>query len=408
MGSENQKDKEKLFSENIDNLLAGSKPGPDTSIGEDERESLAFAGKMIDSTPVPSPVFESRLKSKLLQKLAEREEKQKTQWVWGFIPRQPAMQAAVSALALVVIAGAAVLVSHLNQRETLVTSLRTTSTTTATATTMTSATTSTTAAMVSAPSSGESVPGAQNTLQVDAYLSNSKTTFTPGEAVQLIVSLKNTTAEPVTLEQFPPMLSIMQAETRQPVRTFESGKVSKTLMPRESIIFQIYWDELDDSRRPVTGEFYIELEDADYFGKALKLTLTSPVTFSIQTGAGNIGSAYETVIINQSVTVNGITVILQNLHLSANGAVMTAYVSAPPDYNKNPGSRNFAAFASYYLDSGWVKYAGLSTVGYHPADMKHTWYLPEAIPPDTRELLFVVTSIGSWEGPWQFTIQLGQ
>ena len=67
-------------SQGVTYLLEGNKPAPDASMEEDERESLNFASKMITSAPKPNPVFEARLKSKLIQKLAEDEEKKRS-WI---------------------------------------------------------------------------------------------------------------------------------------------------------------------------------------------------------------------------------------------------------------------------------------------------------------------------------------
>jgi signal transduction histidine kinase len=36
--------------------------------------------------------------------------------------------------------------------------------------------------------------------------------------------------------------------------------------------------------------------------------------------------------------------------------------------------------------------------------MNHTWHIPEPLPQGTSEVTFIINSVGSWVGPWQFNI----
>ena len=180
-------------------------------------------------------------------------------------------------------------------------------------------------------------------------------------------------------------------------------------MPNEIARFTVSWDQRDDAGRYVDGGgYYLELEDIDYGGQATKLTLTNPVTFDIQPTVYDIGEIYKTIDLDQSQTVGGITVTLQALELSDRGARLSALISPLPDYNQNRQSKDYAAFATYYIDRGWVKNAGLSSVEFSSSGMKHTWYLIGPIPQETSELLFIIMNTGRWEGPWQFKITLKQ
>ena len=362
MGREYKKDVEKLFSEKVDRLITGEELKTDAEMGEDIRSAVDFARKMLSATPKPSVGFEAHLKAKLLQKLAEDEVAEKG-WLWRLIPHQPVWQA-VAALVCVIIVGVAVWGSGvLNPSEPVITS---------------------------------------NVLRVDA--DTNKAAYAPGETVKVEVTLKNVTSEPFKIEQFPPILSLMQTESRQPVFTFNAGEASKTLLPGEVARFSVLWDQRDDTRRYVPGGgYYLELEDIGLRGQAIKLTLTKPVSFDIQTAVHDIGEIYKSIYLSQSQTVEGITVVLQKLELSSQGARLTAIISAPPDYNQ---ATDYRAFATYYLDRGWIKNAGLSSVKYYREEMVHTWYFTEPIPQETGELLFVIMSTGKWEGPWQFLIPL--
>lgn len=370
MARENQKEKEKLFSEKIDVLMAGGELKTDASAGEDVSSALDFARKMIAATPEPSPAFEARLRAKLLQKLAENKAKEKS-WVWRLFPRQPVWQA-VAATVLVVMVGVVVWVSGvLNPSE---------------------------------PAEPSKPLIVSNILKVEA--DTDKNAYLPGETVKIEVALENVTSGPLKLEQFPPILSVMETKSRQPVFTFGAGEDSKTLMPGEVATFAVSWNQRDEAGRRVAGDYYIELEDVNSGSQAIKLTFSKPVTFSVPAAGGNIGKIYRTVSLNQSQTVNGITVALQKLELADKGSRLTAIISAPPDYNQNRRTGDYSALAFYYFDRGWANDAGLSSVEYSRAEMKHTWYLTEPISKETEELFFIIMNIGKWEGPWQFTIPL--
>ena len=371
MGREH--DVEKLFSEQLDRLLAGEDLKADAEIGDDMRAALDFARKMITVTPKPSPSFEGQLKTRLLHKLDEtREETRREErgWLWRLVPRQPVWRAVAVSL-LVIVIGIGIWAS-------------------------------------SALLPSEPVITSNLYLQVEA--STNKASYAPGEPVRVEVALKNITGEPLTVEQFPPILSLMQSESRQPVFTFAAGENSRTLAAGEVAEFAVAWDQRDDSGRyAAAGSYYLELEDMYYAGQAVKFDFMVPVSFSIVTsGDGITGQIEETFRPGQSQTVNGITVVLESLELSRQGARITAMVTSRPDFNRSRPADDYAAFATYYLDRGWMRNAGMSSVEYASGGMAHVWYITEPVPLEASELLFVIANIGEWEGPWQFRVSLGR
>jgi hypothetical protein len=107
------------------------------------------------------------------------------------------------------------------------------------------------------------------------------------------------------------------------------------------------------------------------------------------------------------VTAAGITVTLEQLNLTEKGAYISAFISPPPSYNYR-ADMDYTAFATYYIDNGWIKFGGLSSYEKSRDGMEHVWYFNEPIPPEAQELLIIITNIGEWEGPWEFHITLGQ
>ncbi|MDO8490459.1 MAG: hypothetical protein Q7T04_00405, partial [Dehalococcoidia bacterium] len=231
MTSENEL--ERRFSENIDRLLAGEAVEADPSVADDTRTAQAFAQKMIALRGSPSAQFQAQLKARLLNTL-NAESARRPAWYERVWPRRGGWQVAI-ALALLMVVIGIVGVRTLYQ-----------------------------------PPVPVQVAGAYFAISAKT----DEPVYRPGEQVRISVTMKNVTPEPIEMEQFPPILSLMRAETRQPVYTFIQGKAAHTLAPEQSVTFQVIWDQRDDKgRMSPAGAYYLELEDLDYQGQSLKLDL---------------------------------------------------------------------------------------------------------------------------------------
>lgn len=253
-----ERDVERLFSDKIDRLAAGNESKMDQAAEERMGPELDFARKMIALGPEPSAQFKTDLKSRLLRKLAEQEAealiKDRRNWLHALLPRQRAWQMA-AAMLFVVVAGGILWGTGILRPET-------------------------------APP-----PGTVLTVQA----STNKTDYRPGEPVKIDVVLKNVTSEPFTMKQFPPILSLMQTETKQPVYTFAGGKSDRTLAPGESAEFVVNWNQVDDRGNPAPGgEYYLELEDLDSPVGSVRLNFTKPVHFDILRGTSSSGEIQKT------------------------------------------------------------------------------------------------------------------
>ena len=86
------------------------------------------------------------------------------------------------------------------------------------------------------------------------------------------------------MEDFPPILSVMREDTRQPVYTFSAGTATRTLSPNSVATYTYTWKQLDYEGNALTGKYYIELEDLEYNGVPVQLNLNNPVKFEILSG----------------------------------------------------------------------------------------------------------------------------
>jgi hypothetical protein len=262
-----EKDTAKKFSEYLDRILAGKEIPVDPSLDPELRDALDFARKMAALGATPSAEFRARLKASLLQKLADREAlKEKTGSFWDVFRRHPVWQGAIAALLVIIV------ISIVWRAGFFQPSISEPAPTTTLTTTTTAKATVTATAAAPVPS--------QATL-VSVAASTDKATYRPGETVSIEVDMKNVTGAPLTLEDLPPILSLMQAETGEPVYTFTAGSEVRKLAPDEVIRFAYTWNQVDFSGQPVTGRYYIELEDLEYQGRPIQMNLGQPVRFEI-------------------------------------------------------------------------------------------------------------------------------
>lgn len=232
----------------------------------------------------------------------------------------------------------------------------------------------------------------------------------PGEAVNIRLSFKNVTTQPFLVDPFPPELRIMRASPYdEPVRVFPAGIASRSLNPSEVADYSVVWDQLDNQGQQVDyGYYYLQLGYVrSESGGTMTLWFTGKRLLILPAG----GAMEKTVTVNQSQTVNGITITLERVELTTAGMNIYAF-NTPPGY-KLPQGPNLAppefmilhAEAEYSIDGGVTKQAEPSGISFLDDGMRHSWNMGP-VPKTARELTFIITKLGDWEGPWKFIIQL--
>jgi hypothetical protein len=288
---------EKIFSEQLDQMLGGQEIRLTEQAEADLRTALEFARKMTSLRASPSSVFAARLREKLIANLAAQETP-KQGWLTRLISQQPIWQAAAGVIIVLIFASILWITgvfdfkpSEITHSPTPVASTSTTTTTTSpqttssttqtaaptTTMTMTSTTTTqTTKPTVTTPPSTISLP------KILVNAATNKTSYLLGEPVIIEVTLQNAGNEFIKIEQYPPILSLMQTETRQPIYTFNAGTGTANLPPNTTTSFQLIWNQQDAGGGTISpGSYYLELEDLDYQGQAVKLTLSQSVQFNV-------------------------------------------------------------------------------------------------------------------------------
>jgi len=275
-----EEEQKKAFLENLDRMLGGGSVKDDPALDDDLKSALRTAGQLQQLGLTPSEEFKGELKAKLLQKLYEKEKQtgEKQGWFWRWIPRQAAWQA-VSAVALIlVVVGImwGVGVFRPSTKAVSENAAQTGSVAGVAQPTTPPMATTTVPRATSAPDYGAA-------SGIAASAVTDKTAYASGEDVKVRVSLKNTSTGAITIDHFPPILSLMRADTKQPVYTFAAGTVTRTIAAGETVNFTIDWGQEDSRGMPVAvGSYYVELEDVNSGGQTLQLKLATPPFFIIQ------------------------------------------------------------------------------------------------------------------------------
>ncbi len=284
-------EEERLFSENVDRLLAGEEMKTGTEMENDLLTALDFARKITDLRTAPSPRFQAYLKARLLQKMTEREAESRQGWFWKLIPREPVWQA-LAVLAIMVVVGSVLWGTLFRPSPPSVVYVPTPPAVTSAPPPTTAAPTAAPAPPPSSPAapattapasppSTASVPVQNNYLAAEA--STDKPSYRLGETVKIHMVWQNVTSMNLTINEFPPIESLMEKASGQPVYTFAAGKNSLTLAPGQNADYTLTWDQLDNNGRHVSpGNYYLELEEMYYQGRSVPIKLTSPVNFIIE------------------------------------------------------------------------------------------------------------------------------
>jgi hypothetical protein len=268
-----EKETEKKFAEYLDRILAGEEIKAGPAMDEELRAALDFARKMKGLGAKPAAQYQTRLKASLLQKLEEREAQKKAarDSFWNIFRSHPVWQGAAAVLAVIILLSiiwrAGFFQPPIPVAAPAATAQPAPVTTAALATKTPAATT---AAMAS------------TVIPVNIEAKTDKSVYQSGEEVKIELAMRNITRGQLTVTDFPPILSLMDENTKQPVYTFTAGKQTIMLAPNDAATYTYTWKQVNFNGQPVSGSYYIELEDLEYNGNTVKLNLAQPVQFVVR------------------------------------------------------------------------------------------------------------------------------
>lgn len=238
-------------------------------------------------------------------------------------------------------------------------------------------------------------PSTDISILAEPHANTDKDSYTTGEDVIIEVSLKNVNPYQVKIDPFPPTTEIEHRKHSpgdKPVRSFTPGTGIRALGPGQVATYTLTWDQCDENGQQVDYGYY-----------TFRIIMGST-----EFGFGSVpilpreGVIERTIEVNESQTVNGVTVTLKRVALSFEEAIFYASSKLPEGYLP---SRDNAA-AEYQLDDGPMKNAGTAGFYFFEDRIDYAWGQLDPVVKSTKELNLVISRVGDWEGPWEFHVPL--
>lgn len=270
---------------------------------------------------------------------------------------------------------------------------------------------------VSTTSGPEPIPGVVRLQRKVEFDKVASTVHQAGGKIEIMFTLINRDSESRVISQFPPNVDIQKLNLRsldKVIRSLPEGTQGPELAPSEEKNYTLVWDQLDDNGKQVAPGWYaivmevrsqrlLETTGGGYMSEATRVLILPPE-----------GVMEKSVMVNQSQTVNGLTITLKGVELSAKEVRFFAFTTLTgenpdqPTVEDVPPKGRFWVYATYTVD-GITRYAGSAQImAQGPGNelrLMWTGFL-DPVSADASELVFTITEFENVEGPWEFHISL--
>jgi len=245
--------------------------------------------------------------------------------------------------------------------------------------------------------------------------------YLPEEEVEVRIAFMNGGPDQLTIRSFPPTVSLTNP-TWGVVRTFSHGNDTILLEAGESVNHTLKWDQWDgDGDQVYPGYYSVEVADIlveDGTGTGARALYSEGTVVAQVLIRYPQGALERDISVNQSKSVNGVTVTLVNITSSPTEAQARVLVQLPqrssseperqgdmPVPSPTPPDLNPSAY--YRLDDGPAK--EFMKVGFQVVDdgTVLVWDF-EPIPADAGDLYVMITRLGTWEGFCEFHVDLSR
>ena len=242
--------------------------------------------------------------------------------------------------------------------------------------------------------------------------------YLPDEDVKVRIIFENGGSNPITIRSFPPEMRLTNP-TWGVVRTFPHSNETIVLEPGGSLNHSPTWDQRDENGDQVRPGYY-SVEVCSIAAEGIGLG-GSPV-YPLGREVARVliqhpqGALEKHIDVHQLKTVDGVTVVLEDIECFSTGAQAHALVQLPgrpPSRPEGPPGMlmpeptppDINPTSHYRVDGGPEQ--EFMSVGFRVVedDTRVIWDM-EPVPSDAGELNVMIARLGAWEGPWEFRINL--
>jgi len=192
-----------------------------------------------------------------------------------------------------------------------------------------------------------------------------------------------------------------------------AGTQPLEISPNDTITLEFTWDQKDKEGKQIPPGWYdIIFNDITVMqGSGQSYGLSPRSRVLIQYPQGAMEKSFD---LNQSQTINDITVTLERIELTSSGMTVYAFNTPPghtPPQGILPTSTFLDAFAEYSVDGGVMKQAGSAGLRFLENGTRYTWKNLDPLPADAKELTFRIRmryydKPEGLLGPWEFRVPL--
>ena len=235
----------------------------------------------------------------------------------------------------------------------------------------------------------------------------------PGEPVEVKFSITNVSSNPITFDPYPPEIQVSSVSQDEVVFSIPAGTQPLEIKPGDTIALEFSWDQKDKEGKQIPpGWCDIIFNDITVMqGSGQSYGLSPRSRVLIQYPQGAMEKSFD---LNQSQTINDITVTLERIELTSSGMTVYAFNTPPghtPPQGILPTSTFLDAFAEYSVDGGVMKQAGSAGLCFLENGTRYTWKNLDPLPADAKELTFRIR-MRYYDKPegllglWEFKIPL--
>jgi hypothetical protein len=240
--------------------------------------------------------------------------------------------------------------------------------------------------------------------------------YLPGEPIEVKLSITNISSDIIVMSHYPPEIRVTPWQDRDRILSSRAGGTQPLeIRPGDTITVDFTWDQKDkEGKQAPPGWYAVTFRDISIIQGDRRTTFNPGAAVLIQYPQGAMQKSFD---LNQSRTVNGITITLKRIELTADGASFHAFF-IPPGYTPPPTGPGLppmpppmavTARAEYSFD-GMTRNAGFAGLRTEGNGIGLVWGggpgKLDPVPSDAKELTFTITQLNDWKGPWEFKIRL--